>query len=124
MHIFISLLWPFFSSAQTINCQYVLSGAPMASVEAVINEDGEVGPFVQVTLQGRTHQESATNEPRAFGESVHLWIAKQNPEQAIEMIVFEPRRAQGQSVLINHNVPFGKEIWGDCTFRNETVVVQ
>ncbi len=96
------------------SCDYAYLGMPTTSIEALIYTDGSPAPTVKVSMQGRTHQETATREVLAADEAAHLWISKENPENTIEMVIYRADRPNGNSVLINHNVPFGKEMWGKC----------
>ena len=47
---------------------------------------------------------------------MHVWISKEQPDGAIEMITYKVPQADGtQGKLINKNVPFGQEMSGPCT---------
>lgn len=49
-------------------------------------------------------------------ELVHVWISKEQPDGAIEMITYkEPQKDGTQGKMINHNVPLGQEMSGPCT---------
>ena len=98
-----------------IACDYKFMGVDMARVEVAVDENGRPDSSVQVTMQGRSHKETATPEVLAADEFLHLWISKENPENTIEMVIYKARRAEGRSKLVNHNVPIGKEVWGECS---------
>lgn len=98
-----------------VHCDYVFMNVPMSSVEIMVYDDGEPASSVQVTMQGSTHKETATPEVRAADEFVHVWISKEKPENTIEMVVYNTKRTEGQSKIVNHQMPIAKEIWGECT---------
>jgi hypothetical protein len=98
-------------------CDYAFMGMPTTSVEVYINADGTPASSVQVTVQGRSHKESATPEVVAADEDVHLWISKESAENSIEMVIYKEAKAEGLSKLVNHHVPIGQEMWGNCTTK-------
>lgn len=100
-----------------VACQYAFYGAPFTKIEVVIYDDGEPAPSVLITPTGATSPQKATATPevRAENEYIHLWIAKEDPNNMLEMIVYKEKLAGGQSKLINPNAPFVKEMWGDCS---------
>lgn len=119
MTTLIALLFTsFYATADTtLNCSYAYMNVPMTDIELLIYADGEPASSVQVTMGPGTptHKESVTPEVRAADEFVHLWISKEKPENAIEMIVYTSKKSEGQSVIINHQVPLGSHVWGNCT---------
>src|SRR5262245_15064545 len=87
----------------------------MAKLEFEMDAEGRLSEWISVTMPaGNPHQETLTAEPLAAGEKVHAWISKENPQNAIEFITYSEMKAKGDTVIINHNVPFGKEVWGTC----------
>lgn len=102
------------SGDKFINCDYKYYGYPFAQVQIYIFPGGEVASSATITNQGKSHKESVTVEPLAAGENLHVWISKENPQNAVEMIAYSEAKAEGDSVLINHNVPISKEVWGNC----------
>jgi hypothetical protein len=99
-----------------INCDYAFMGYPTAKIAVSVFDDGSLSPSALIEMQGKTHKETLTPAAVAAGELVHAWISKERPENAIELIIYQEPRAQGQSVAINHNVPAGQEMWGACKF--------
>lgn len=116
MLFFYSLLFSVASWAQqtTISCDYQIVGVPFSQVSLGFLENGQPEDFVTVTVQGRSHRESYTPVHPSAGEKLHGWISQESSENSIEMIVFEEKQSNGDSKLVNHRVPFGKEIWGSC----------
>jgi hypothetical protein len=103
-------------SVKTMKCSYAFMSAPMAEVELGFKTDGTPESSAHITMHGQSHYESVTAEAPATNELIHVWISKENPENKIEMIVYQTRGPQGQSKLVNAKMPMGKEIWGDCVF--------
>ncbi len=107
---------PAFASDEVlVQCDYAFMGVPTSKVQFSVYK-GELGSSVSVTMpNGATHKETLTPEKLGADEFMHGWISKENPQNTIEIIVYQEAKSQGQSVLINHNVPIGKEMWGTCT---------
>lgn len=103
--------------AAVLSCAYAIYGAPFSTVEIHFDGDGRAQSPATVIVSGKAHTESVTLEPNGPGESLHLWLSKESSQNDLEMIVYEERRPQGDSKLINHHIPIGKEMWGDCTTR-------
>jgi hypothetical protein len=97
------------------DCAYKFFGVDFAQVKVTLLASGKVEAAAVVTNQGRSHEETTTAETAAPGESLHLWLSKENPQNAVELITYAMPQANGDSVLINHNVPFGQEVWGQCS---------
>jgi hypothetical protein len=98
----------------TIHCDYAFMGAPMSSVDLETLPDGRFGPAARISIQGATHLESYSEEAPAPGELAHGWISKESPENRIELVIYREPTPQGRSKLVNHQVPFGQEVWGGC----------
>ena len=102
--------------AHSIDCQYSYYSAPMCRIQLGLQADGTPENFALITMQdGRTHTESITLDNKSGNEWVHAWLSKENPDNAIEMIVYNQPQALGQSKIVNAKSPFAKEIWGTCT---------
>lgn len=112
------LLWLFVSaqaqSAALIDCDYKIMGAPFSRIQLGFSEANAPEDFVTVIVQGNSHRESFTPEAAAESELLHGWISKESSENAIEMIVYKEAKPLGRSKIVNHKMPFGKEIWGSC----------
>lgn len=105
------------ASADTqVICSYSYMGYPTAKITVSISDEGAPSPSALIDMQGKTHKESLTGVEKAPDELLHGWISKESPDNAIELIIYQQPKAQGQSVAINHNVPAGQEMWGTCTF--------
>lgn len=102
--------------ARTLDCSYTFMSVPFTEVQLGMGETG-TDEFVTVITQGRAHRESFTLEPAAADMLLHGWISKESAENQIEMIVYKEPKKQGQSVLINHKMPMGKEVWGKCAVK-------
>lgn len=120
MSVWLSLLfWTVMAKAEPahiIDCNYQFMGTPFSRVQIGVSSDGVPDDFVTIIVQGQSHIESFTPVALADGELLHGWLSKEAPENTVEMIVYEEMQAQGQSKLVNHNVPFAKEVWGTCSF--------
>lgn len=101
----------------TINCNYSYQNFPTATVQIYVDDTGAPASSAQIAQPpgSPVHKESVTPEARASDEFLHIWLSKENAGNAIEMVVYRDPKTQGNSVLINHNVPFGQEMWGNCT---------
>ena len=102
--------------ARTLDCNYTFMSVPFTEVQLGLSEAG-TDEFVTVITQGRGHRESFTPEATAADMLLHGWISKESAENQIEMIVYKEPKKQGQSVLINHKMPMGKEVWGKCALK-------
>jgi hypothetical protein len=115
--LIISIL-PFSARASTqISCNYTYQSFPFASVALSLASDGTPVSPAHVTEQGVTHTESVTPDIVASGEVAHVWLSKEVAANAVEMIVYAQATANGQSELINHNVPMGQDVWGTCSIE-------
>lgn len=103
---------PAFATQYT--CDYAFMGAPMYKLEFSTDSENKLSDFVTVTLYGNAHQETLTAEPLGAGEKIHAWISKENPQNSIELFVYTEAKAEGDTLMINPNIPFGKEMWGAC----------
>jgi hypothetical protein len=103
-------------SAQ-LSCSYTFQTVPFATVQIGILENGmpESSAMISSGPAAPAHKETVTPAPLANGEYLHVWLSKENPDNTVEMIIYNPPHAEGQSVLINNNVPLGKEVWGSCS---------
>lgn len=101
-------------AASRVKCAYNYYSAPYAEVSIGFKEDGSLEDAAEITMYGRAHSETVTPAPLAAGEKVHLWLSK-DTENEIEMLIYTESRPQGQSKIINHSSPYGKEMWGNCT---------
>lgn len=98
-----------------VKCDYAYMGFPTSTVEVTLFSGSKLSSSVTVTMQGSSHKESLTEEVKADGEYLHGWISKENPQNTIELIVYKVPQADGQSKLVNHNVPIAQDMWGTCT---------
>lgn len=114
-----TILFASFSAyAETkITCDYGFMGAPFTKIAVVLYDDGTPASSVEITPTGAMspQKESATPEVLGENELVHLWISKERPQNTIEMVVYRNKTAEGQSKIVNENIPVGKVMWGECT---------
>lgn len=103
-------------SAYVIDCSYQFMGNPFSRVQVGVSSEGVPDDFVTIITQGQSRTESFAAETPSQGEILHGWLSKESPDNAVEMIVYEEMQPKGQSKLVNHNVPFAKEVWGTCSF--------
>lgn len=99
-----------------IKCDYSFMNVPFSTVELEVLPDGKIGGFARITHQGQSHFETFTEVNKAEEETVHGWIAMESSENSIELVIFKEAKPQGRSRMTNHHIPFGKEMWGPCTF--------
>ena len=104
----------------SLTCTYSFPNVPvpMTTVEVSFGTDGKPMSPAKVTMQGRMHTESFTQEEAAAGEMLHGWLSKESSENSIELVVFDEPQAQGRSKLVNDRFPIGKEMWGDCEIKS------
>jgi hypothetical protein len=115
--IFLSLLISVLSLAQEskwLKCEYAFYSMPTTTVSLELFADGSTADHVKVTMQGKSHLEGFTLEEKSADLFLRGWISKDIPDNAIEMIVYKEKKPLGLSKLVNHKMPFGKEMWGDC----------
>ncbi|MCO5142423.1 MAG: hypothetical protein M9962_04965 [Oligoflexia bacterium] len=114
--ILFSTLLIFNAMANQINisCEYKIAGVPFSQVSLGFLENGQSEDFVTVSVQGKSHRESYTPAALESGERIHGWISKESSENSIEIVIYQERQKFGVSKLVNHRVPIGKEIWGEC----------
>ena len=110
----ISTFWSLGANAQ-IRCEYKYYGVLFSTVIVKTRADGSFVETIEVIDQaGNSHSEPLTVIAPNQNEKFHFWISKDFPDRAIEMIVLKDDTNDGNSKLINHNMPIGKEIWGIC----------
>jgi hypothetical protein len=113
------VLFSLFSSshagASGLACDHTIFGAPFVTVVLEVLPDGSLGQTAKVSMlsQGKPHPESVTQEPNGPGELYHLWISKDNPENSIEMMVYQGEEGV-RSKLINPRFGIGREAPGVC----------
>ena len=115
---FIFLLTSTFSLAAPepswkISCDYSFMNLPMTNVALALDENGNLYEGVKITIQGKQHLESFTTAGIAQNELIHGWISK-GTQNEIELVIYKEATPNGRSRLTNHNVPFGKDMWGNC----------
>lgn len=100
-----------------LRCDYQFYGSPMAQVTLRIQDSGIPADSAEVTMGGAGRPQSVpvTVVPNAPNEKIHVWLAKDDPNGDIEMVVYNEPQAKGQSKLVNSHIPMGKELWGNCT---------
>lgn len=96
------------------HCDYFFGGYPLTGIDFSWSTEGQPGPAVRSTIQGKSHLESLTVEAAAPGERLHGWISKESPDNSVEVILYRAPQPAGDSKMVNHHVPFGQEVWGKC----------
>lgn len=112
--ILLVLLAVHVANAKSISCRYEFMNVEVSTVRYDFDANGTVAGDVTVSAQGQGHTESFTSQAPGADEFLHGWISKENPKNAIEAIIYREPKSQGLSVLINHNVPVGQQIWAQC----------
>jgi len=97
-----------------LRCDYRFQGFAVAQLELPLFADGSPADFVRVILQGKPHLESFTVDTPGEGQAVRGWVSKGHPDNEIEMVVYQQAQRSGNSKIVNHRVPMGKEVWGEC----------
>lgn len=97
-----------------LSCPYKLMGTDFAKNDLGILANGEPEEYVTITHYGSSHREGITPQAPAPGEWLHFWISKDTKNE-IEVIVFQESKKFGNSVMYNHSIPYGKEMWAACT---------
>jgi hypothetical protein len=105
-----------FADSQAV-CNYSEGQAPLATITLTLDANGVPGPTAQYTMQGGGGQEPVTLVPLGTNEKIHIWLDQADPDNAVEMIAYIQPTSDGESVLINHNMPFLQDIWGSCSFN-------
>lgn len=98
------------------DCSFTYMGYPMAQVQLGFSEAFVPNDFVTVVQQGRSHLESFTATELAEGELARGWISQEVPDNTVELIIYREPQKHGQAKMVNHQVPFGKEVWATCDF--------
>jgi hypothetical protein len=88
--------------------------APVCSIDLSIQQDGHLGPKARIFAEGATHLEPFTEDPLAPGEKFHGWLSKSDVNNRVELVIYDQATPQGNSKITNHQVPFGRDIWGTC----------
>lgn len=98
-----------------LHCSYGMYGSPITSVGLKMQDESTPGDSAEVAFTGgRPQSIPVTAVDLAAGEKIHVWLAKDDPNGNIEMIVYQQRQSQGMSKLVNPQSLFAKVLWGDC----------
>lgn len=113
--LFLTLGSAFAADTYDLKCDFSYAGFPTASLMFSIDGDGVPSSSVTVNQSGAVHKETLTGETKADGEYFHGWLSKESKDNSIELIVYTQKQDLGNGVMINHHVPFGQDMWGNCT---------
>ncbi len=111
------LMPPVTHAATHFACSYSFQNVPMATVDFDQADNGQLSPRAKITMGNapQPHEESFTAEPiKKSDVRIHAWISKESAENQIEFILYNEKKSAGNSEIINHNVPYFQEVWGDC----------
>lgn len=116
----IGILWSQISEAagnQIVCNHYVVQNVPFCTVTLKILDGDKLEPTALINHQGQTLSSQLEELPLENGQLFHLNLDADKPGQEIEMIVYSSKNEKNEhkAVLINHQVPFGKEMQGICT---------
>lgn len=105
-----------FAEDKNLVCNYLFYDVPLAKVEFSIDSEGtpSAGAMVTIGTAGQARKEPLTPQTPAPDEFLHLWIAKNEPGNTLEMIIYKEKKELGRSILINPGTTIGRELWGDC----------
>ncbi len=97
------------------SCSYSYYGAPMAALEFDQYDAFHLSPRAKISMSGAPpHEESLTLVAATEPQKIHAWISKESAENKIELIVYKNATASGDSEIINNQMPYLKEVWGQC----------
>lgn len=117
--IFIVFLSPLLTHADDgaeTKCVYNFYQAPLFTVLFTSYPDGTISNMATIQSPGTESTESLTQVEALAGEKLHAWLSKEQPENAIEIIIYETTQPDGfNSKMINDKSPMGKELPGVCT---------
>lgn len=110
-------------AAATLECGFDNAGMRAWDVRLFLLDDGSLGSSAEVVVSGsgRMHKESVTAESTAAGELYHLWLSRETPQHALEMIVYPERDGRMPARMINPNMPFFREVRGNCARGNSSI---
>lgn len=98
-----------------VTCDYKIMGMPFSVVTIDIFADGSLGHSADITVGTKSHSESLTEVAKSDGELAHGWISQEDPNNALEMIIFSEAQPEGRAKMINPRIPFGNISWAECT---------
>ncbi|MNL24472.1 hypothetical protein D3C87_1459070 [compost metagenome] len=101
-----------------MKCQFGMAGAPLGDVKLPFDENGQPGEYADVSLFfAPVRKFPVTVVPSGTGESLRAYLAKEDPQNELLLIVKNPEGSLYKSILINASAPAGaKELQGSCTF--------
>lgn len=106
---------------QSLFCQhFVTQEIPFCEVTLFLTETGTIEKKALIRHHGSEQTTVIRTTETQPGEMFHLFLDADKPGSEIEMIVEDTESTEGQwkAVLINHEVPFGKKMWGHCEFKS------
>lgn len=112
-----------FLVAQTLRCTHYVTGEiPFCTVALKILENGSLDSQAEINHQGQKFQSILEELPAQSGEWFRLNLDADKPGKEIEMRIQQTATGQGlfPAVLINNEVPFGKEMKGSCVLEPQT----
>lgn len=102
------------NATTVLKCDYDFYSGPFATIELEIGEEGALPSAAKITQYGRVHYESVTPVEVEAGERYHYWLSKENPQNALEVIIYLETKDGKNSKMINHHMPYGKVMTGIC----------
>lgn len=120
---FLLVAWSIQSLAQTgkLVCKhYVVNDIEFCTVTLTVLQDGSLKSPAQINHQGSVQPSVLIEKPTQEGQLYRLYLDADKPGKEIEMVVQETKNQEGQypAVLINHEAPFAKEMYGTCLESN------
>ena len=105
------------SWARSLHCtHYVTPTTPFCSVTLEVLDDGTLDKHAEIEHYGQKMQTILAPLPTKENQWFHLNLDSDKPGKEIEMIIDHSANGQAPfpAVLINPEVPFGKEMKGTC----------
>ncbi|NBX69652.1 MAG: hypothetical protein EBR01_11895 [Proteobacteria bacterium] len=104
------------SPSKLVCAHFVTENIPFCTVTLKTDENGTLESLASVEHAGSVHSTVIKSLAPKPGEKFRLYLDANLEGQEIEMIIDETPNSDGTlpSVMINHEAPFAKEMYGSC----------
>ena len=108
-------------TAKLVCKHYVTADFEFCTVTLTVLPDGTLKSPASINHQGSVQSSALAQKPTEDGQKYRLFLDADKPGKEIEMIIEDDKNAEGKypAVLINHEAPFAKEMYGDCIESTE-----
>jgi hypothetical protein len=118
---FVTIIWGAVSLAEPeqLFCRYFVYGdMEFCNVTLKVREDGSLESPAKVNHQGSSYQSVIAEKELQEGDLYRLFLDADKPGHELELAIKDSKNENGEhsSVLINHQVPFAKEMLGICRY--------